>query len=265
MSMSGWWIFLAIAGFSIGEMTASPTKMRYLASIAPPGKDGQYMGYANMTVGIGWSIGSIIAGELYEHGGDKINLARRYLTDHAGVSSHQVEELTRDRVLPFFEQTVGVDAWGARELLWQTYEPYSMWAIFTVVGVGSLLLLILYNAVVLAAEKNPDHAFNNARGIRWVQIALVPLLAVFLYASFAQGSLAIYVWTVLFALMLATSFWVANTRDSGEADEAAKDDEAGEPVEAGEPAETDEANESDEAPEPGDVEDADPAGSSTDD
>ena len=33
------------------------------------------MGYANMTTGIGWSIGSIVAGELYQTGGDKVVLA----------------------------------------------------------------------------------------------------------------------------------------------------------------------------------------------
>ncbi len=64
ISMSGWWTLAAIGLFSIGEMSASPTKMRYLASIAPPGKEGQYMGYVNFTVGIGWSLGSILAGNL---------------------------------------------------------------------------------------------------------------------------------------------------------------------------------------------------------
>ena len=84
MSMNGWWILAAIGLFSLGEMMASPTKMRYLAGIAPPGKEGQYMGYVNFTVGIGWSIGSILAGHLYEQGGDKVVLARRYLVEQKG-------------------------------------------------------------------------------------------------------------------------------------------------------------------------------------
>lgn len=33
-SMSGWWVLACIALFSVGEMTASPTKHRYLSSIA---------------------------------------------------------------------------------------------------------------------------------------------------------------------------------------------------------------------------------------
>jgi len=205
MSMDGWWIFLAIAGFSIGEMTASPTKMRYMASIAPPGRDGQYMGYVNMTVGIGWSIGSIIAGNLYETGGDKINLAKRYLVENAGLASDQVNSLARNEVLPLLEKTAGMDAWEVRDLLWTTYDPSSMWAIFTAIGVGSMVLLIIYNQLILAAEANPNHTFNT-RGRLWVQAGIVPVLVIFLWASFAKGSGAIYVWTALFAIMLVASF-----------------------------------------------------------
>src|SRR5690606_33351778 len=142
-SMSGWWILGAIALFSLGEMMASPTKMRYVAGIAPPGKEGQYMGYVNMTVGIGWSIGSVVAGEMYEVGGDKIVLARRYLHEHAGMSAEAVEAVDKAQVMEVFERTIGVDAWGARELLWNTYEPYSMWLVLTLIGIASLVLLVI--------------------------------------------------------------------------------------------------------------------------
>ncbi|MFN3202763.1 MAG: MFS transporter [Bradymonadia bacterium] len=210
-SMSGWVIFLAIAGFSVGEMIASPTKMRYVSSIAPPGKQGQYMGYVNMTVGIGWSIGSIVAGNLYEHGGDKVNLAKKYLIEKANLAADMVNGLPKDKVMPLFEETAKVDAWGARQLLWDTYEPYSMWMIFMAIGIGSMIMLIGYNAVVRAAEKNPQHSFNT-NGLLWVQGALVPILGIFAFYSFtqpvSQDMLAVYVWTVLFALMLGTSFMV---------------------------------------------------------
>ena len=129
LSMSGNWILLMIVIFSIGEMWASPTKMRFLASITPPGKEGLYMGYANMTTGIGWSIGSIVAGELYQTGGDKVVLARRYLVEELGQDATVVEGLSKTEVLPMMQRLAEVDAWGARELLWNAYDPGSMWAI----------------------------------------------------------------------------------------------------------------------------------------
>jgi dipeptide/tripeptide permease len=206
MSMSGWWILGAIAIFSIGEMAASPTKMRYLAGIAPPGKDGLYMGYVNMTVGIGWSIGSIIAGEMYQKSGDKVELAKRYLVDHANVPAEQVAKIDKAEILGFFEKTVGVDAWGARDLLWKTYEPYGMWLVFTLIGLSSMVMLIGYDWVVRAAAKNPSHSFNT-RGLLWVQCALVPIVVALVAACIFRYSHAVLVQAIMFSLLLVVSFF----------------------------------------------------------
>ncbi len=213
MSMNGWWIIGMIGVFSLGEMTASPTKMRYVASIAPPGKEGLYMGYVNFTVGIGWSIGSVIAGEMYQEGGDKVELARKYLVDHAGQAKEAIAEMSRGDILPFFEKTVGADAWQTRDLLWEAYTPYGMWEVFTWIGVGSLILIMLYNKVTTAADKNPDHPFNT-KGHIWVRAALIPIVAVLLWATYnnlvvkeksIQDSLAVIVQAVMFGMMLAVS------------------------------------------------------------
>ena len=95
MSMNGWWTLLAIGMFSIGEMVASPTKLRYMNDIAPKGKEGLFLGFANATVGIGWFVGSLLAGNLYENGGDKVNLALQELSlerDRPALVELMVEE-----------------------------------------------------------------------------------------------------------------------------------------------------------------------------
>jgi dipeptide/tripeptide permease len=205
MRMAGWWILLAIAVFSLGEMMASPTKMRYLAAIAPPGRKGQYMGYVNMTVGIGWSIGSIVAGEWYQEKGDKVVLARRYLEERAGVSAERVAALDRGEVMAFFQETVGVDAWGARELLWNTYEPYSMWLLFTLIGLGSMVLLVAYDQVTRKADADPSFSFNT-HGRRWVQAALGPIFVGLSVACVLSFSGALLVQAIMFGLLLVGSF-----------------------------------------------------------
>jgi POT family proton-dependent oligopeptide transporter len=213
-SMDGWWILAMIGLFSFGEMTASPTKMRYLASIAPPGKEGLYMGYVNFTVGIGWSIGSIIAGEMYQEGGDKIVLARRFLIDKGGQSAEMVNGLSRGEVLPFFEKVQSVDAWGLRETLWSTYEPYAMWSVFTWIGLGSMVAIMIYNKVTTAADADEGHSFNT-KGHVYVRMALVPIALAFCWATwdklFVQGkefqdALAVSVQAVMFSLMAFVSF-----------------------------------------------------------
>ncbi|MFP6762159.1 MAG: MFS transporter, partial [Planctomycetaceae bacterium] len=182
MSMSGWWILGSIGLFSVGEMMASPTKMRYLSSIAPPGREGLYMGYVNFTVGIGWSIGSIIAGHMYQEQGDKVELARRYLVEEKLATSDEISAISKNDLLPFFETTVGIDAWETRNILWDRYEPYSMWFIFTLIGVGSMIAIMIYNKVVTAAETNPDHALNT-NGAFWVRAFLIPICLIFIAAN----------------------------------------------------------------------------------
>ena len=213
LSMNGWWIIAMIGIFSFGEMTASPTKMRYLASIAPPGKEGLYMGYVNFTVGIGWSIGSIIAGELYQEGGDKVVLARRYLVDKAGQTQETIDNLSKAEVLPFFEQTLNVDAWGLRDMLWANYEPYAMWEIFTWIGLGSMIAIIIYNWVTSAASKNPSHSFNH-KGYLFVRFALAPIAFAFWWVAWYKLTvqdkelkevLAILVQAVMFSMLFLVS------------------------------------------------------------
>lgn len=207
MSMNGWWTIGAICLFSLGEMMASPTKMRYLASIAPKGKEGLYMGYVNMTVGIGWSIGSILAGELYQSSGDKVVLARRYLVEQANVAAAQVEALDRAEVMQFFQTTVGVDAWAARELLWRTYEPQAMWLVFTLIGLGSMVLLIGYDRVSRRALSDPAFSFNT-QGHLWVRTALVPIVAGLVWATVSSFSAAVLVQAIMFGLLLVASFFL---------------------------------------------------------
>ncbi|MCG8555391.1 MAG: MFS transporter [Proteobacteria bacterium] len=215
MNMSGWWILLAIAVFSFGEMAASPTKMRYLASIAPPGKEGQYMGYVNMTVGIGWSVGSIVAGDWYEKHGDKIELARQHLVEHAGLDAGTVTALQREKVMDLFERTLGVDGWQAREMLWQAYEPYSMWSLFTGIGIVSMLGIVAYNWLLQRAEAEPGHSFNT-RGHLWVRAALLPIVGVFAYACVERFSLALFLLACMFGMMLVASFFPERRRhDAG--------------------------------------------------
>ena len=216
MSANGWWCLGAIGLFSFGEMTASPTKMRYLAGIAPKGKEGLYMGYVNFTVGIGWSIGSVIAGNLYEEGGDKINLAKRYLVDKSGVAAEELAAMGRADILPFFSETTGLDAWQTRTELWNTYEPYSMWAIFTAIGVGSMILIMIYNKVVTAANAKPEHTFNVS-GQNYVSLALVPISLAFWYGahSLEWEDKATIVQAILFSSLWVVSFKMQRDKGHG--------------------------------------------------
>ena len=50
----------------------------------------------------------------------------------------KVAAIAKNDLLPFFEKTVGVDAWETRQILWDAYQPYDMWLVFTLIGLGSM-------------------------------------------------------------------------------------------------------------------------------
>jgi dipeptide/tripeptide permease len=204
-SMGGWWVLGCIALYSIGEMTAAPSNFRYLSRIAPEGKKGLYMGYSNFTVGIGWSIGSIMAGHLYQNNGDKVELARRHLVDKLGMQAGEVTALPKSEVLPMLHQKLGMDEFAARQLLWDTYEPYSMWMVFGLIGLGSMVAVIVYNRFVTAADADPDHPFNT-RGDKWVKAFLVPIVAILITVSWFFPSTALILITLFFCMMLVLAF-----------------------------------------------------------
>jgi hypothetical protein len=62
-------------------MMTGPKTNEYLALIAPPGKKGLYLGYANIPIGVGVYVGSTIAGYVYGHCGEKAVLALHYLAE----------------------------------------------------------------------------------------------------------------------------------------------------------------------------------------
>lgn len=147
VSTNGWWIVGCIATFSLGELMSSPTKMRYFASIAPPGKKGMYLGYVNATGGIGWALGSLIAGAMYEQSGDKVVLARRYLTDKLGQDAQTITAMAKTEIMPHLASLTNQSVDQARELLYTTYDPTYVWTHFALIGVVSMVGLICFDLI----------------------------------------------------------------------------------------------------------------------
>ena len=224
LSVSGWWILAVIGLFSFGEMMASPTTSRYLAAIAPSGKEALYQGYSGFTVGIGWSLGSIVAGGIYQTTGDKSELARKYLIEKQGIDAATVADMTKGELMPFFEKTLDTDGWGVRELLQATYSPEYVWWVFTGIGILSFIAIFCYNIAIKAADANPKHGLNT-NGLFWVRVFLAPMCAILCFFTYkmifvdgksAMDSLGFIINSTFFCIMLAFSLLDPKTKASAE-------------------------------------------------
>ncbi len=136
---SGYICLAGILIFSVGEMLASPKMNEYLGVIAPPGQKGLYMGYANIPWAVGWGIGSIWAGQVYDKLGDKANLALRYLSDN-----FQITGVERTEAMNKLMEVTEMNAVDATNLLWDIYDPYKLWYRFVAVGIISAVAMIFY-------------------------------------------------------------------------------------------------------------------------
>lgn len=136
---SGYVCLAGILVFSVGEMLASPKMNDYLGVIAPEGQKGLYMGYANIPWAIGWGIGSIWAGHVYDELGDKANLALHYLAEN-----FQITGIERNQAMNKLMEVSGLNAVDATNLLWDLYDPYKLWYRFAAVGVAASIAMVIY-------------------------------------------------------------------------------------------------------------------------
>ncbi len=165
MSTNGWFILATIALFSLGELMSSPTKMRYFSELAPKGKQGLYLGYINATSGIGWALGSLIGGSLYENDGDKIVLARRYLVQELHQAEGVIESMKKTDVLPKLEALMGQDTEQLREMLFARYDPSFVWDHFALIGIASMVGLILFDRITHMKHRAEGFAILLLTGI----------------------------------------------------------------------------------------------------
>jgi len=138
-SMSGYICMSGILFFSVGEMMASPKMNDDLGVIAPEGKKGLYMGYANIPQGIGWAIGSLLGATVYDTYGDKANLALDYLQNKLGISGVERTEAMNKLV-----ELTGQSHQEATDMLWYQYDPWKLWIPFAALGMLSAIGMFFY-------------------------------------------------------------------------------------------------------------------------
>jgi hypothetical protein len=108
------------------------------------------MGYANIPQGVGWAFGSWYAGSVYDRLGDKANLALDYL-----ANNYNLTDVARTNAMDKLVEVTGMTHQQATNVLWDTYDPYSLWYRFAAIGLASAVGMLLYGMWVRRHEA-PD-------------------------------------------------------------------------------------------------------------
>ncbi len=140
-SRNGWLVFLGIAVYTFGEMIVNPKFSELLATIAPQNKKSQFMGYLNISLAIGFGIGSLSGGWIYEHYGEKASLAIRHLEQHYP----DLVNIESTAAFDTLKQATELDSNSLTDLLWHEYKPYSLWFFYLFIGLFSAAAVFNYS------------------------------------------------------------------------------------------------------------------------
>ncbi|MBU0719097.1 MAG: MFS transporter [Planctomycetes bacterium] len=115
-TMVGWFCCAMVLVFSIGEMACSPTFSAYVGLIAPRDKKALYMGYSNIPYAIGWTLGGLIGGFVYDNCGAKSTLALKYLAPRTELIARAAQAADWSDALDKIPPLLGIDRDKAFEL-----------------------------------------------------------------------------------------------------------------------------------------------------
>lgn len=138
-SMNGFVLISGIIIYSFGEMSTNPKLTEYMGQISPKDSKSTYMGYLSLSYLIGYSIGALFGGYMYQHYGEKAGLAARYFFEQYGVEVSNKSEAFSKLV-----NATGLSSRNLTHLLWDTYQPWTTWLPFFIIGLISVIALIYY-------------------------------------------------------------------------------------------------------------------------
>ncbi len=143
---TGWMVSLFIFIFAIGEMACSPKFSEYIGLTAPPDKKALYMGYSNIPFAIGWSLGNLVSGPLYETLGSQQNFARQYMIENLGLARDMVESIEPTALMTTLASHMpgNPTVLEASNVLWNQYHPWYVWSVLTGIGFLSTAGMVLY-------------------------------------------------------------------------------------------------------------------------
>ncbi len=136
---------VAILIFALGEMAGSPKITEYIGRIAPLDKKALYMGYSFIPVFIGNVLAGFISGNVYQLMSDKVTITEYFVSDKG---LQVAEGLTTNAYFEEVARQVSLTPQELTNLLWDTYNPSSLWLVFLAIGVLAASALFVYDKVV---------------------------------------------------------------------------------------------------------------------
>lgn len=153
MFQNGLFLFATILVFGLGEMASSPKITEYVGKIAPRGKTALYMGASFLPLAGGNFLAGILSGGPYTRISDKIHLLQVEVAKR-GLEVQQISDtFSQNDYLAAAASEMEMSQMELTNYLWQTYHPQNIWIIFAGIGIGTAILLWLYDKMIMKTKR----------------------------------------------------------------------------------------------------------------
>ncbi len=142
-------LFLSILIFGLGEMASSPKITEYIGKIAPPEKVALYMGASFLPMAGGNFFAGILSGDVYGSMSDKTNLLQREMESRGYDMPAISDTFTQNDFYARAAELMNMTQKEMTTYLWNTYHPGDIWMVFAGIGLGTVILLYLYDRLIL--------------------------------------------------------------------------------------------------------------------
>ncbi len=154
LTQNPWVMLVGVLIFAIGEMASSPKFNEYVGRIAPPDKKALYMGTVFLAIAIGHFLAGWVSGKPFEVLADKYYLLAKAVEQKGFTIQPISGQFSQTQYFERAQELFGMDGPELTKYLWDTYNPSSVWFLFTGIAVTASLLLLLYDRFILKGQEN---------------------------------------------------------------------------------------------------------------
>ena len=151
----GAYLVLGIVIIAFGEMASSPRIQEYISRIAPKDKVALYMGYSFLPVAGGNVFGGLLSGSLYGKLSDKYAFLRDYVSINNIEVSDNIDSMDGAILLSETAACLNISTGNLTEILYDVYNPGTIWLVFASIGIITSVLLFIYNRIIIQKIRNP--------------------------------------------------------------------------------------------------------------
>lgn len=131
-------LFIGLTVYTFGEMIVRPKFQEVVSDLSPKKRESQYLSFLHISYALGYMIGALSGGLVYDNFGEKARLAQIELESKFGIT-----ESIENAFLTLSDK-LNITPQETTDLLFNNYNPLNAWLPFIGILIISIILLYFY-------------------------------------------------------------------------------------------------------------------------